>query len=604
MKHHEHFNHSRRGNAAVIILMIVVGAIVIGLSYFSAVQTGSNERVENSRYTNEINGDLAQKFKKDSEKAERDFNSLQEYKKDKITMEDIDIYEKAVSDYEKYLAYSGVNRSANVRADKMRKRLHDLRAMLIRERTLTLESEGDELVNAGKFSEAEKKFREAYGLEKRIDTQYALADLRSSARTQVLFYRMQAMQAIPMTARGERLEKEGDEAFDEKNWTRAGLKYRESVKIFQRLNNEFAMVSFDNGTSVARLNRKIDTVSSSPYQERINGYSAAAKEFENTGNWEEALREREKALAEYELLATNFPRSNYVSDEEKKALVAAAADTAVFPQYQKLDALVDKLQDALRNGDHDNAATLARNAAVFSQSIARDFPNTTVIPENLVQTLAFIDISSAVLEQINATVKNSLKKIPGVPAEERLMLDKETAQALYQAVTKKNPAADSENPLAPVESVSFFDARHFCRLLSVLCGYEVRLPLLEEYLAARGEKLPEESALPEQAWVMENSGGKMHAVGTLAANENGFFDLFGNVSEWLGDELNDTAGTINPDSGETNAYAAGGDYLSPSEYLLAEPVYKAPKNDRSRQRGFRFVVDFTKQTNLRETKID
>lgn len=603
MLNKKQFTNSRRGNAVVIILMIVIGAIVIGASYFSALQTGSNERVENSRYTNEINGELAQKFRKESEQLERKFNSIQEYKKDKITMEDIDIYENAITAYEKYLAYSGIDRSVNARADKMRKRLHDLRATIIRERTLALEAEGEKLVDQKKYSEAEKKFREAYGLEKRIDTQYALADLRNSARTQVIFYRMQAMQAVPMTARAERLEKEGDTAMSEKNWARASLKYRESLKIFQRLNSEYAMVSFDNGSAVTRLNRKVATVASSPYKERLDQYNAEATALEAQNNWTDALEARKKALYEYELLATNYPRSNFISDEAKKTLQIAIANTGAFPQYEALKKTIEKLQNAIKNGNYDQVSTLARNAAIVSQSLANDFPEATILSKDLIQVLAFIDISTAVIEQVRVTVKNSLKPIPGVPATEKMMLDKEVAQALFQAVTQKNPSANSEEPLAPTESITFFDAQNFCNLLSILYSYEVRLPNKEEYLAARGE-LPNELEIFDQAWLMENANNKPHIVGSANANANGFYDLFGNVGEWLGDDLDEAAGTINPDSGEISAYVAGGDYLTPAEYLKAEPIGKAPKNDRSRQRGFRFIIDFTKPVNLYDAKIN
>ncbi|MCR5183223.1 MAG: formylglycine-generating enzyme family protein [Opitutales bacterium] len=598
-----HHKPSLRGNALVIILMIVAGAVIIGISYVSALQTGSKDRGNDTRYTNEVNGEVAHAAKLESERLERKFNSIQEYKKDKITMEDIDIYEQAITEYEKYLANSNIDRSVNARADKMRKRLHNMRAMLIRERTLVLEEEGEKLVDQKKFAAAEKKFREAYGLEKRIDTQYTLADLRNAARTQLLFYRMQAMQAIPMTDRANRLEKEGDDALKEKNWARAGLKYKESLKIFQRLNGEFYMISFNNGASVTRLNRKVATVASSPYQERLENYIADAEKCEAEQNWAGALDFRQKAYDEYRRLETNFPRSNFVSEETQHQLQTDVANASARPQYENLMQVVEQLSQAIKNDDYNKTTALARNAAVISQSIIQDFPGATLLSKDLVQVLAFIDISSPVIEQIRISVKKSLKTIPGVPETKQMMADKEVSQALFQAVTQKNPSADQSNPLAPVESLSFFDAQNFCRLLSILYCYEVRLPDKEEYLAARGQ-IPSNETVLDQAWLTENSNEKIHPVGNRNANENGYFDLIGNVGEWLGDNLYEASGTINPDSGEINAYVAGGDYLTPLEFLRIEPVSKAPKNDRSRQRGFRFIVDFEKPVDFNKIKID
>lgn len=59
-------------------------------------------------------------------------------------------------------------------------------------------------------------------------------------------------------------------------------------------------------------------------------------------------------------------------------------------------------------------------------------------------------------------------------------------------------------------------------------GY--RIPTSEEHAAAVGARHAAPKAI-ERGWLFDNSGGTTHPVGTKPANEHGFFDIEGNVSE-------------------------------------------------------------------------
>ena len=81
-------------------------------------------------------------------------------------------------------------------------------------------------------------------------------------------------------------------------------------------------------------------------------------------------------------------------------------------------------------------------------------------------------------------------------------------------------------------------------------------------------------------WSHENSPDTTQPAGRQAPNASGFYDLLGNVAEWLAAE--DAAG---------DATVAGGSYLDPRSALLLVPVEPRAKNDRARHIGFRFVVE-------------
>jgi formylglycine-generating enzyme required for sulfatase activity len=87
----------------------------------------------------------------------------------------------------------------------------------------------------------------------------------------------------------------------------------------------------------------------------------------------------------------------------------------------------------------------------------------------------------------------------------------------------------------PAVNVTWFQAELFA--LWVGC----RLPTEAEWEFACGGGArtdwccASEYELPRYAWFSENSGGRVHAAGTLEPNALGLFDLHGNVWEWCAD---------------------------------------------------------------------
>jgi len=151
----------------------------------------------------------------------------------------------------------------------------------------------------------------------------------------------------------------------------------------------------------------------------------------------------------------------------------------------------------------------------------------------------------------------------------------------------------------PVTSVSWRDAREFCRQLSEKEGAVYRLPTEAEWERAcrsGGEGplgLPG-ARLDVVAWFADNSADVPHAVGGKQPTPWGLFDLLGNVAEWTfdayapypeGDALQDPTG---PDEGATKV-VRGGAFRSFPPALRCAARTGTPESYQLPHVGFRVV---------------
>jgi eukaryotic-like serine/threonine-protein kinase len=121
----------------------------------------------------------------------------------------------------------------------------------------------------------------------------------------------------------------------------------------------------------------------------------------------------------------------------------------------------------------------------------------------------------------------------------------EVTQAQWQAVLGNNPSQFKDNPMHPVEQVSWNDIQLF--LAKVNEGgsagpMEFALPTEAqwEYACRAGttgywHSGDSEDGLQHFGWHRRNSGGKTHPVGELRSNRFGLYDMHNNVWEWCAD---------------------------------------------------------------------
>jgi formylglycine-generating enzyme required for sulfatase activity len=188
----------------------------------------------------------------------------------------------------------------------------------------------------------------------------------------------------------------------------------------------------------------------------------------------------------------------------------------------------------------------------------------------------------------------------------------EVTQGQYESCVGNNPVANEKSPWVdpqnPVVFVSFEDAKHFCDKLNEHIKFPphaVHLPTEAqwEYAARAGvdnaDQASDPAVLKRRAWFSGNALKHIHQVASLQKNRWGFYDMQGNVAEWVEDAYDacfyskKTSGQdpVAPWVNSGARVVRGGAWISPAEECRTTDRNSMTPTSRERHIGFRVVID-------------
>jgi formylglycine-generating enzyme required for sulfatase activity len=191
-------------------------------------------------------------------------------------------------------------------------------------------------------------------------------------------------------------------------------------------------------------------------------------------------------------------------------------------------------------------------------------------PEKVNNSIEMVLVQGGTFQMGSATGYGNEEPVHAVTVSSYYIAKTEVTQKQWRDVMGSSPSYFKGDDL-PVEQVSWNDVQSFITKLNQQTGKNYRLPTEAEWeFAARGGNSSKgytysgSNTIGDVAWYYDNNGNQTPPVGTKAANEQGLYDMSGNVWEWCSDfyDMYDSSGTASnpqgPASGSDRVLRGGG----------------------------------------------
>ena len=558
----------------VVLLIVMVCTGVLGLFWFLS-QFGPKE-VDYSAPTADVEISVeAIALREQSFEVEAQFEEVMAIRS--AQPQDALLLKRALELQRQYVdALPGYNAEASQRVEDLEEQYQDLSAEYLKVESAACESEAQSLAQDKAYEAARDKYQEAFEKQKAINENFPLSSAYDVGRATRLQRQARYLAAEPLLQQSLNFERQADAFIAKNEWESAAALLQQAIQIQLELNREYRGT---NQASVSRLERlKIKWVGIESGHDHLE-----IQQVSNLADASRAEGETLKAASLYEEVARlqkqlnkEYPDSPYASSErvaefQRKSQTAQSVELGL--EIEENHDLLNRLLSERRTYEAAEVIVALRRDIKHMQNA---FPRSSLNDEELEVKVRYLNLVQSDLGYIQDRVYDALLPVPGVDGLR--MLRTELPQALYAIMMGTNPSRN-QGDVNPVDSVSWTEAKSFCERLSWILGKEVRLPSENEFRQALGRL--RYVVLEEHVWSILDADGVAQPVGKKAPFASGFYDLLGNVSEWLesGDRFT-----------SEEARHIGGHAQDQLESIFSVPTRSAPRGERNRLTGFRIVV--------------
>ncbi|WPJ94167.1 SUMF1/EgtB/PvdO family nonheme iron enzyme [Coraliomargarita algicola] len=573
---HRHLPHASSGIKKFVIgLLIVVLALAILAGFWFLSQLGPKDvDYRDLNYSVEV-PESVKALQEESLALESQFEDILALRD--AGPEDILLLKGALTKQEAYLSQiSRVDSEGQKRLVNLKERYHNLAAEPMRLESLDLEREAEALVAEEDYENARVKFREAYQKQRQINETFPLSSAYNVGRATRLERQARYLMAVPLLQRSIALEEEADLFIERQEWGPAEERLQQAMALQDQLNREYRGT---NQSSVARLERlriKLVGIRSGQSYVEVQRVAQLADERRAANENLEAAALYLEASRLQRQLNDAYRDSPYASSERVSEYQRKSQTAESFELGLAIERNHDLMQKLLAERRTYEAAEVIAALRRDIKQMEEAFPRSSLNDEDLQLKVRYLNLVQNDLGFIQDRIYDALLPIPEV--EGWRMLRTEVPQALYSLIMGTNPSRN-KGDVRPVDSVSWVEAKNFCERLSWILGESVRLPTENEFRQALGAL--RYVVLEDHVWSVSDAEGVPQSVATKAAFASGFYDLLGNVSEWLE--------SINRFDTE-DARHIGGHAQDRLESIFTVPIREAPRGERNRLTGFRVVV--------------
>lgn len=494
--------------------------------------------------------------------------------------EDVAILKQALELQEQYIKIiPGYDVDGEKRLKSLRQRYAEYASIPIIEMSRKLEQEADALTLERNYLDAHENMKRAFELQKRINEDYPESSYANPGRATLLQRKARYLIAEPIYQKSLDLEKEADAYIKAKDWVAAEQSLKKSIDTQLDINRSYRGAKQGSTLRLELLKNKLLGIQSGQSNLEILALEKKADALKAQGEMLDSAHCYQEAARLQTELNKAYTESPHASSDRVNYFLRKAQTAQSFELGRSIESNHARLQKILAERRSYDAVEIIAQLNRDIKYLQDAYPRSSLFDEQLKLKISYLAIIQNDLGFIQDRVYAMLLPIPGV--EEWQMAKTEVSQVLYQFIMGENPSRNI-GETNPVDSVSWLEAKDFCKRLGWIIGKPVRLPTEHEFRQALGPL--RYVVLEKHVWSISDAREIAKPIGQKEPFASGYYDLLGNVSEWL--ESID----LFEDEDARHIGGHAGDRI---EVIFGVPLRNTSRAERNRMTGFRFVVNLT-----------
>jgi hypothetical protein len=438
------------------------------------------------------------------------------------------------------------------------------------------EKNGDDAISSGNYREAYVCYKRAYDLQNRINTEFPSSTHANSTRYHALEKFVDDAHFRPLIKEFQNVKEAGDLAYDRSDYEKARERYVTAINLLRNMAYQIPPSYFNCEEKIRTLSLQTSEIGAKIRSREIDSLLSEADAASASGDFDKASAIFAQIFDKQRLIVKDFPQSTMAGSDRNTTIEKRRQNALSKPLAQNVASNLTALAIAMGKYDDKGTQEAICNAQLFYGNLLRQFPLSDAAKNTDFKKIPFLFSIRTNVCLLRKAVMEHLKPIPD--DREWRMLDREISQLMYTKICSGNPSARKADNL-PVEGVTLAEAQQFAQRMSWIIGLEVRLPDLNRYLAA--VKPIDTSWVRKNTWNSVTAPGReVQPVASSTADARGFYDLLGNVSEWIAPD----------DFVSEKAIVAGGNVRDNPIRISEIPQEEYNVTERIRNNGFRLIV--------------
>ena len=429
----------------------------------------------------------------------------------------------------------------------------------------------------GAHAQALEALERAYAAQQRINIQYASSSAKNIQAAVELERLRTELAAEPLHALVTKYVAEAQAARDLADWDNAIQQFEASVRAQLELNEKHRDAPQASIERLRELQETLRDLKAQQLEQRFKDALSAAEKAFQQGAISDAADHYETACQ----IQASFGagQSRHFDSEIQRAAVFSQKLQTEMSQVT-WQAIVDGMQQMdvlIQAANYKGLANRIKELTPLFEQMESQYATSQLRDPVLQEKFVFIRSRLNLIASIQELIYKALLPVPELDGVR--LLRTELRRSTYLLVMEGNQVPSEALREKPMHSVSLAEAKLFCRRLGWLLAKSVDLPTEFIYRATLKGALTID--LQPYVWCDKDRVKEPQAVAKKMKFPSGFYDLMGNVGEWIAVENSDI-----------QTYKSfGGDFKTPLSRLKSIPIYTFSQETRSRAIGFRIVVN-------------